>query len=96
MEKYLEKGITLLMEHGPKILLAIVILFVGLFVIKQIVKTMNKIMLKRKLDASLHSFIKSLAKSAIIPLRFGQSAQYIPQYAMFSMFKLIICYYFKF
>lgn len=55
-----KKGFDLMMDRGPKILLAIVVLIVGFWVIKKVVGITSKVMQSRKIDASLHSFIKSL------------------------------------
>jgi len=54
------KGIDLVMDKGPKILLAIVILIIGMWLIKKIVNLIGKVMESQKLEKSLHSFMKSL------------------------------------
>ncbi len=55
-----ENGIDLVMDKGPKILLAIVILVAGLWLIKKTVNLIGKLMERQKLEKSLHSFMKSL------------------------------------
>lgn len=60
MENYLEKGQALLIEYGPKILIALAILIIGLMAIKFIVKASKKLMHKGGIDATLQKFLGSL------------------------------------
>ena len=60
MEQYIEKIKNLLLEFGPKVISAFVVLIVGLWVIKIITKASKKLMLKNNLDASLQRFFSSL------------------------------------
>ena len=60
MDKYIDKLIDLLVEYGPKLIGAIVVLLLGLWIIKIITKAVSKIMKKKNTDPSLASFIKSL------------------------------------
>ena len=60
MEKYLEKGEALLMEYGPNIIIALLILFIGLFVIKITIKLTKKVMIKANVDATLQKFLGDL------------------------------------
>ncbi|MCR5454494.1 MAG: mechanosensitive ion channel [Bacteroidales bacterium] len=51
---------NLVLEYGPKLLLAIIVLFVGKWLIKKIGKLVAKTMGKRNVDESLRSFLASL------------------------------------
>lgn len=57
---YAQKGIELVMEYGPKVILAIVVLLVGLWIIGRVVKMTCKVMEKRQIDASLKGFLSTL------------------------------------
>lgn len=58
--EYADKASDLIMEYGPRILGALVVLLVGLWIIKRIVKFTKKLMHKRGLDDSLIPFLGSL------------------------------------
>ncbi|CAL2087261.1 Mechanosensitive ion channel protein [Tenacibaculum dicentrarchi] len=60
MEQNILKLKDLLFEFGPKVISALILLFVGLWVIKILTKAVNQLMLKRNLDASLQGFLASL------------------------------------
>lgn len=60
MDKYIEKGIEMIMEYGPKVLLAIVLLIVGLWVIKGVVNKMAKMLQSRDVDPGLIPFLRSI------------------------------------
>ncbi len=60
MNKYIDKIIILLVEYGPKLIGAVVVLIAGLWIIKIITKTISKLLIKKKTDPSLASFVKSL------------------------------------
>lgn len=60
IEKWSDKAIELLMQYGPKILLAIVVLIVGFIIVNSLVKLSRKLMNKRKVDKSLQAFVISL------------------------------------
>ena len=57
---YLDKAIGLVMEYGPKLILAILVLIIGLWIIKGIKKLVNKAMVKGKVEISLQRFLISL------------------------------------
>jgi len=59
-QEYVDEGVKLLMDKGPKILLAIVVLVVGLFIIKKISSLMKKVMEKRNMDPSLRGFLTTM------------------------------------
>ncbi len=56
----LAQGWELLMSYGPKLVGALLVLFVGLWVIKIISRSISKVMDKKNVDASLKPFMKSL------------------------------------
>lgn len=60
MDKYIDKGIEMIMEYGPKVLLAIVLLIVGLWVIKNVVKKMGNMLQSRDVDPSLVPFLRGI------------------------------------
>lgn len=55
--KYAEKGMELLLEYGPKILLALVTLVIGLWLIKMVMKLLDNAFKSQKLDPSLTGFL---------------------------------------
>lgn len=57
---YMQKGIEMAMEYGPKVLLALVVLIVGLWVIGRVVRLTQKLMDKRQVDPSLKGFLGTL------------------------------------
>jgi len=57
---YAHKAIEMAMEYGPKLLLAILTLFIGLWVIKVFTRGIDRMMAKKDLDPSLNSFVLSL------------------------------------
>lgn len=57
----IEKG----MEYGPKVLGAIVVLFVGNWIIKMLVRGFGKMLEKGKTDDSLRPFLKSIVKALL-------------------------------
>ena len=52
-----EKGLDLLLDFGPKIIVAIILLWLGFKLTNFLSKRLNKIMIRRKVDASLVPFI---------------------------------------
>ncbi len=59
-DKYLDKGIEMVMEYGPKVLLAILVLIIGLRIIKMIQKAIRKACEKSKMEVALQTFLSSL------------------------------------
>lgn len=51
---------SLLMEYGPKVLLAIVTLIIGLWVISKITSVVRRVMEKRDVDSSLRPFLGAM------------------------------------
>jgi len=60
LDKYLDIIKTMLVEYGPKVIGAIVVLFIGLKIVKSASKAVNKLMNKRNLDASLIPFLSGM------------------------------------
>lgn len=70
MEKITELLDKILLEYGPRLLGAIVVLVLGLWAIKLIVKSFVKIMQKGKTDETLIPFLKSLVNMTLKVLLF--------------------------
>jgi small conductance mechanosensitive channel len=64
--EYIEQFITILIDYSPKLISALIILFVGLYVIRLINRLVRRIMLRRNLDPTLSKF---LADSLLWALR---------------------------
>lgn len=62
---WIDKGIELAMEYGPKVLMAILIYIIGSWVIKKLVGVTRKGMTKQQYDESLQKFLLSLVKWAL-------------------------------
>ncbi len=60
IQNYTDKAIELLMNYGPKLILAIVTLIIGLWLIKLFVKGLVKTMERSKIEVSLHKFLMSI------------------------------------
>lgn len=60
IERWSDKVIDMIIQYGPKILLAIVVLIVGFIIVNSLVKISRKLMGKRKVDKSLQAFVISL------------------------------------
>ncbi|MDF1549798.1 MAG: mechanosensitive ion channel [Bacteroidales bacterium] len=60
IQVYINEGVSLVITHGPRILLAILTLFIGLFIIKKLTKSTKNLMKKRELDESLRPFFSML------------------------------------
>lgn len=59
-EKYYDQGVELIMQRGPKIILAILVLIIGLRLIKFAVKLINRAFESRNIDVTLRPFISNL------------------------------------
>ncbi len=60
LNNYLHQAITGLVEYAPKVLSAILVLFIGLWLIKRIAIIAEKAMSRREHEVSLRTFLKSL------------------------------------
>lgn len=65
MQKLSDQAMAMVMEYGPKLLLAILTLVIGLWIIKHFVKLADKGMQKSKTDETLSPFIKSLISTVL-------------------------------
>jgi len=54
---YQDKIIQMIIEFGPRLILAIIVLFIGLSIIKSILQFLNSLFTRRKLDPTLTPFI---------------------------------------
>ncbi|MDI1318220.1 mechanosensitive ion channel domain-containing protein [Flavobacterium sp.] len=64
---YVDQFIKMLIAYSPKLITAIIVLFIGLYAIRLINRLIRKIMVKRELDPTLSTF---LADSLLWALRF--------------------------
>lgn len=63
MENYqnlVEKAQNLILDYGPKVVLAIVVLLIGLWIISRVTKITRKLMIKQNINVSLIGFVCSL------------------------------------
>lgn len=60
MEEFLETSQDLLFLYAPKVITALLILFIGLYAIKIIIKSSRKLMQKRGVDITLQKFLGNL------------------------------------
>ncbi len=58
---YTQKAVELVIEYGPKLILAIIVLIIGLWIIRFVIKGLNKAMEKGDVDISLRKFLSSLS-----------------------------------
>lgn len=59
---YSDQAITLIIQYGPNLVLAILTLVIGLWVIKAVVKALKRTFEKKEYDPSLETFILSLTR----------------------------------
>jgi small conductance mechanosensitive channel len=64
---YVDQFVNMLIDYSPKLITALIILFIGLYVIRLLNRLVRKIMVKRELDPTLSNF---LADSLLWALRF--------------------------
>jgi small conductance mechanosensitive channel len=62
---YLEQFYSLLLQYGPKVVSALIILVAGLWVIRRISRSVDRVMHKRHIDDSLRPFFTSLVDVAL-------------------------------
>lgn len=61
ISSYLQMGTDAVITYAPKVLIALVVLFIGLKIIKVLQKLIEKACLKSNIDAALRSFFHSLS-----------------------------------
>ena len=57
---YYDYAMAFIMDFGPKVIGALVVLIIGLKIVKVVTNTFKKVMLKREMDASLIPFLGSI------------------------------------
>lgn len=77
LEKFLQKGFDLVLDYGPRLLMALVVLVIGIWVINKFVKVVKKIIDKRGIDVSLRGFLSSLLNVLLKALLIISVAQMI-------------------
>lgn len=60
IEGHFDKIIDMGIAYGPKLIGALIVLFIGLFIVKLITKGVGRVLERRNIDASLTPFLKSL------------------------------------
>jgi small conductance mechanosensitive channel len=60
VEKYSDEAVTMLMQYGPKLVLAIITLVVGLWMINLLSRGISKAFARKEFDPSLQGFLVSL------------------------------------
>ncbi len=60
LNNYTNEAIDLLVTHGPRVIMAIVVLIAGLWIIGMVTKGVYRTMTKSKMDPSLTPFLRSL------------------------------------
>ena len=74
MEKVIDKVWDFILDKGPHLLLAIVILVVGLMLIKWVEKLVKKILLKSRIDETAHKLIIQIVSISLKVLVFLMTA----------------------
>ena len=67
---YFDKFVDFVVDAGPKLVLAIVVLIVGLMIVKSIVNLTKKLMTKREMEQGLSSFLASFLSALLKVLLF--------------------------
>jgi small conductance mechanosensitive channel len=70
IQGYIDQGVEMAIQYGPKLLLAIVVLLVGLWIIKRVVRVVNKGLNASKTDPTLAKFLGSLTSIILKALLF--------------------------
>ena len=60
IDKYYDHANTFIMDYGPKLIGAILVLLIGMKLVKTITKATRKVMLKKGMDASLIPFLMGI------------------------------------
>ncbi len=77
VNKLSDQAMAMVMEYGPKLLLALITLIIGLWIIKKLVKVVSKGMTKGKADQTLTPFVINLVSWALKLLLFLSVASMI-------------------
>jgi small conductance mechanosensitive channel len=60
LSEYIDQLIRIMVEYAPRMVSAIIVLFIGMWLIKRIGRISEKAMIRRDLDISLRTFLRSL------------------------------------
>ncbi|MEL7004186.1 MAG: hypothetical protein AAFN93_15810 [Bacteroidota bacterium] len=60
IQNYIDQGWTMILSYAPRVLLALITLWIGLRIIKAILNLMTKMMIKREMDETLRPFVVNL------------------------------------
>lgn len=77
MQQYIDQAIGLAMEYGPRVLLALITLFVGQWLITGFSNVTKKLMEARKVDTTLTQFVNNLMSWGLRAMLFITVAQTI-------------------
>ena len=77
IQKYIDEITLLIIERGPTLLLAIVVLVVGLWLIGRLMKYINGLMKKSHLNADVQPFLRTLISVILKVLLFFSVAQMV-------------------
>lgn len=70
MQGYVDSAINLVIEYGPKLILAIVVLIVGLWIIKRVTNAFNRSMERSQTEPTLTKFLGSMISITLKALLF--------------------------
>lgn len=62
---YIDQVYDLILQFGPKIVSALILLFVGMWLIRRVVRSFGAVLVKRNVDASLRPFLVTLIDVAL-------------------------------
>jgi small conductance mechanosensitive channel len=65
LNNIIERGYELLIEYGPKALLALAVLVIGMWAIRMVGKTITRVMKRQDMDPSLIPFLRGLSTSLL-------------------------------
>lgn len=77
LDKYTDKAVELIMSYGPKLILAIIVLFMGLRIIKGFTNLLAKGFEKRNIDETLRPFILNMVNVLLKVMLFVSAASMI-------------------
>ena len=60
LNSYLDQFMRALVDYTPRVISALLVLFIGLWLVKRIARLAEKAMMRRQLEVSLRTFLKSL------------------------------------
>lgn len=65
-----QKGMSLIVEYGPKVLMALIVLWIGTLLIRMLASVLNKVLDKRGVEPTLKRFLHSLVTISLRILLF--------------------------